>query len=199
MGHRHEQRSMAMSVKQRITAEQLMELPEVPGKRFELVNGELVEMSPAGAEHTGIMFKLAQRLDTFVSQHDLGVVLPEGLGFVLRREPDLVREPDVSFVVAARVPDEGLPKGYWDGPPTLAIEVVSPNDRADDIQERVQDYLEAGSKQVWVLWPRRRSVTVYSPDGTTPELGPDATLDGGDILPGFRVTVGDLFETRRRR
>ena len=189
-----------MSVKQHlVTAEELWELPEVPGKRFELVDGEVVEVSPAGAEHTGIMFMLAKTLDRFVSQHDLGVVMPDGLGFVLRRDPDVVRAPDVSFVTSASVPEEGLPKGYWEGPPTLAAEVVSPNDRASDIHDRVQDYLEAGTRRVWVLWPRRRLVSVYRPDADTRELGPDATLDGGDILPGFSVRVGDLFEVQGSR
>ena len=186
-----------MSVKQHlVTAEELWEMPDVPGKGFELVNGEIVEVSPAGGVHTKIMFRLAQRLDAFVSQHDLGEVMPEGLGFVLRRDPDLVREPDVSFIAAASVPAEGLPTGYWEGAPTLAVEVVSPHDRVVEIDERVQDYLEAGTKQVWVLRPNRRAVSIYRPHADTRELGPDAMLDGADILPGFTVRVGDLFEVR---
>jgi Uma2 family endonuclease len=97
------------------------------------------------------------------------------------------------------VPEAGVPERFWEGAPTLAVEVVSPNDRADDIHDRVQDYLDAGSRQVWVLWPRQRSVSVHRPDADTRELGPDATLDGGDILPGFTVRVGDLLDVRRRR
>jgi Uma2 family endonuclease len=186
---------MAMSVKQHlVTAEEFWEMPEVPGKRFELVDGDVIEMSPAGAEHTRIMFMLAQRLERFASQNGLGIAMPEGLGFVLRRDPDLVREPDVSFIAAARIPAEGLPKGYWEGPPTLAVEVVSPHDRAMEIDERVQDYLQAGTRQVWVLKPNRRAVSIYRTQEDTRELGPDAQLDGGDILPGFTVTVGELFE-----
>lgn len=185
-----------MTVKQRVTAEELLDLPGVPGKRFELVDGELVEMSPAGAEHTGLMFALAKRLDAFVSAHGLGFVMPEGLGYVLRRDPDLVREPDVSFVATTDAREDGLPAGYWEGPPTLAVEVVSPTDRATDIHDRVRDYLDAGSLQVWVLWPSKRAVSVYRPDADTRELGPDATLDGGDVLPGFSVRVADLFAIR---
>lgn len=186
-----------MSVKQHlVTAEELWEMPEVPGKRFELVDGEVVEVSPAGAEHTRIMFMLAQRIELFASQNGLGIAMPEGLGFVLRRNPDLVREPDVSFIPATSVPEEGLPKEFWEGAPTLAVEVVSPNDRAVEINERVQDYLDSGSRQVWVLWPNRQAVSVFRPDADTRELGPEAMLDGGDILPGFSVTVGDLFDIR---
>jgi Uma2 family endonuclease len=107
-----------------------------------------------------------------------------------------MRIPDVSFVAGVDVAKDGLPKSYWEGPPTLAVEIVSPNDRAVEIDERVQDYLAAGTRQVWVLWPNRRAASIYVPDADTRELGPDATLDGGDVLPGFTVRVGDLFEIR---
>lgn len=188
-----------MSVKQLITAEEFWDTPDVSGRRFELIEGELVEVPGAGALHAMIAFALVRLLDQFVRQHDLGLVMPDGLAFVLRRGPDQIRIPDLSFVAWNRVPEEGIPEGYWEGPPTLAVEVVSPNDRADDIHARVQDYLEAGSSQVWVLWPRRRSVSVYSRNEDTRELGPDAKLDGADVLPGFKVRVADLFEIRRQR
>lgn len=186
-----------MSVKQHlVTAEELLEMPDIPGKQVELVNGKVVEMSPAGGVHTRIMFRLAQRLDAFVGQNDLGEVMPDSLGYVLRRDPDQVRVPDVSFIAAAQVPPEGVPAGFWEGAPTLAVEVVSPNDRAIDVRAKVQNYLEAGTRQVWVLWPDQRAMTVHDADLGVRELGPDATLDGGEILPGFGVTVGDLFEVK---
>ncbi len=77
--------------------------------------------------------------------------------------------------------------------PDLAVEIVSPNDRADDINDKVHEYLEAGARLVWVFWPRRRAVMVHEPDQPIHELGPDDFLDGGDVLPGFRVRVADLF------
>ena len=190
---------MSVSLKQLVTAEEFWDMSDVSGQRFELIEGELVEVPGAGALHAMIAFALARLLEDFVRQHDLGLVMPDGLAFVLRRGPDHVRIPDLSFVAWDRVPKEGIPEGYWEGPPTLAVEVVSPNDRADDIHDRVQDYLEAGSRQVWVLWPRRRSLSVYTLDEDTRELGPDATLDGRDVLPGFQVRVADLFEVRRQR
>lgn len=76
--------------------------------------------------------------------------------------------------------------------------VVSPHDRAQDVHAKAQGYLEAGTRQVWVLWPRERSMTVYDADGGPRELGPEARLDGGDVLPGFSVRVGNLFEVSRR-
>ncbi|MGB3305540.1 MAG: Uma2 family endonuclease [Thermomicrobiales bacterium] len=186
-------------VEQLVTPEELWEMPDVPGKRRELVNGAVVEAPGAGALHAMIAFALARLLESFVHQHDLGVVMPDGLAYVLRRQPDQLRIPDVSFIAWDLVPDEGIPEGFWEGAPTLAVEVVSPNDRADDIHARVQDYLEAGSRQVWMLWPRRQSVSVYAPGVDTRELGPDALLDGRDILPGFHVRVADLFDVRRKR
>ncbi|HEV2065309.1 MAG TPA: Uma2 family endonuclease [Thermomicrobiales bacterium] len=188
-----------MSVKQQVTSEDLWEMPEVPGKHLELVNGTVSEVPGAGALHAMIVFALARLLEDFARQHDLGLVLPDGLAYVIRREPDQVRIPDVSFVAWEHVPDEGIPEGFWDGPPTLAVEVISPNDRADDIYDRVQDYLEAGSRQVWVLWPRRQSISVYSTGVDTRELGSDDRITGGDVLPGFDARVGDLFGVRRRR
>lgn len=188
-----------MNVKQLVTAEELWDIPEVPGKRLELVDGEVVEVPGAGELHMAIVILLYKLLDRFVEDHDLGLVRPDGLAYVLRRGPDQVRIPDVSFVAWESVPEGEISESFWEGAPTLAVEVVSPNDRADDIYERVQDYLEAGSRQVWVLRPRQRSVSIYRPDGDTRELGPDALLDGSDILPGFSVRVGNLFEVRRRR
>lgn len=186
-----------MSVKQHlVTAEELWEMPEVPGKRYELVDGELVEMPGAGAEHVWIAFALAQLLNDFARQHHLGFAVPDGLAYVLRRNPDHVRIPDVSFVAGVDVTKEGLPKTYWEGSPTLAVEIVSPNDRAMEIDERVRDYLDSGSHQVWVLWPNRRAVSVHRPGADIRELGPEAILKGGNILPGFSVRVSELFEIR---
>lgn len=189
-----------MSVRQQlVTAEELWQMPEIPGKQLELVDGEVIEVPGAGDLHVAISFKLARALDDFLQQHDLGIVRPDGLSYVLRRSPDQVRIPDVSFVAWERVPKEGIPEGFWEGPPTIAVEVVSPHDRADDIHAKVQDYLEAGTRQVWVLWPRTRSMTVHDSTRGVRELGAETNLDGGDALPGFRVRVGDLFAVRRRR
>lgn len=188
-----------MSVKQMLTAEQLRDLPEVPGKQLELVNGEVVEVPGSGALQSLIATTLLRLLYRHVDEQDLGLVFPDGLGYVLRRGPDQVRIPDVSFVAWERVPEGEISEGFWEGAPTLAVEVVSPHDRADDIYERVQDYLAAGSRQVWVLWPRQRALSVYRPDADTRELGPDSVLEADDILPGFSVRVGNLFDVQRRR
>ncbi len=187
-----------MSVKHLLTAEDVLDLPEKPGYTIELIDGELREVPGAGALHGVIALMLIELLQGFVRQWSLGLVLPDGVGYVLRREPDQLRIPDVSFLAWSQVPEDGIPEGFWEGAPTLAVEIVSPHDRAADIHRKVHDYLDAGTRLVWVLWPQQTAVTVYDADGQR-ELGSDDQLDGGDVLPGFSVPVGDLFEVRRHR
>jgi Uma2 family endonuclease len=183
-----------MVTKTLMTAEDLWAMPEVPGKRFELVRGELVEVSGAGGVHSFVARLLFRLLDTFVLSRGLGEVIQDGLGYIVLHDPDIVRIPDLSFVSAGRVPKEGLPVAYWPVAPDLAVEVVSPNDRAEDVHKKILEYLEGGTRLVWVLWPDTRSVTAHAADGSIRELGPDDELDGGDVLSGFRVRVGDLFD-----
>jgi Uma2 family endonuclease len=82
--------------------------------------------------------------------------------------------------------------------PNLAVEVVCPTDRVEDVHRKVDQYLESGIRLVWILWPQTHTVRIYVADETTRELGPDDTLDGGDVLPGFSVRVGELFEIPTR-
>lgn len=182
-----------------VTAEELLKMPLASDKPFELIDGEIVDVSPVNDLHMTIMELLVDLLRDHVRSRDLGLVRPDGLGYVLRRDPDTVRAPDVSFVAWESVP-EGPPSArFWEGPPTLAVEIVSPHDRAGEIHRKVQDYLEAGARQVWVLWPEQASISVYSPDADTREVGADSILNGGDVLPGFSVRVGDLFDVHQRR
>ncbi len=182
-----------MSVKQLITAEDLWEMPEIPGKRFELVRGELVEVPGTSALHNFIVMTVARLLDTFVRPRRLGVVASDGASYLLTRSPDVLRIPDVSFVTRGRVPESGIPRRYWPLAPDLAVEIVSPSDRASDLREKVRDYLDAGTRLVWVLWPEDRSVTVYAAGSEVRELREGDELDGGEVLPGFRARVADLF------
>lgn len=189
-----------MSVKQRlVTAEEFYEMPDRPGYMLELVAGEIAEVTGTGFSHNQIAGLVYRLLWQHVEQHHLGTVAGENLGYVLRRNPDTVRVPDVSFLAWGREPSEDAAEFYVEGPPTIAVEVVSPNDRDREIRAKVSEYLTAGSQQVWVLRPTERSVTVHDADRGVRELGADVTLDGGDVLPGFSVRVGDLFEIPRRR
>jgi len=180
-----------VSTTTRYTAADLWRWPE-DGLRHELVRGEVVSMVPPGVEHGLLAATLAERLKGHVRTCRLGWVLTE-TGYILSRDPDTVRAPDVSFLAAARVPRGSVPCGFAEGAPDLAVEVVSPSDRHSEVQERVQDYLRAGARQVWVIEPRTRSVTVYAPDGTAQVLREEDTLTGGDLLPGFALPVHELF------
>ena len=176
-----------------MTAEELWELPEQPGVRYELVRGVPVEVPGAGGLHAQLVKGLFLLLHAFVSAQKLGAVFGDGLGYILSRNPDIVRIPDVSFISVTRLRESGIPEGFIPFAPDLAVEIVSPNDRAEDVHDKVRDYLAAGTRLVWVLWPKSRSLTVYTPDGQARELDPEQELDGGDVLPDFRAPVASLF------
>lgn len=114
-------------------------------------------------------------------------------GYILRRNPDTVRGPDVFFVRAARIPEAGVPEAFWEIPPDLAVEVVSPGESAEEVREKVRDYLAAGTPLVWIVYPRTREVIVHTPDGTAHTYGSTDTLEQFDTLPGFTCTVAELF------
>ena len=145
-------------------------------------------MSPAGAEHGEIAIRLGAIVFNHVHARRLGKVCAAETGFVISRDPDTVRAPDVAFVKADRLPAR-TPRGFFEGPPDLAVEVVSPDDRAKQVAAKVGDWLAAGAEQVWVVDPRALSVVVHS------RHGPAAVdeIDGGTLLPGLRLPVADIF------
>ena len=177
----------------RMTAEELLGLPE-NGKRYELVGGELREMAPAGARHGRAAMKLGSRLDRYTTAEQLGIVLAAETGFRISRDPDTVRAPDVSFVSRDRVPPDGPPDGYWELAPDLAVEVVSPNDTAAEVQSKVQMWLESGVRLVWVVYPDTRSVVVHKSLTEISTLTAEDTLSGGDVVVGFECPVAEVFE-----
>src|SRR6266508_5334150 len=128
--------------KSEMTAEELFDLPD-DSWRYELIKGELRHMPPTGIQHGQIAGLLTQHLGTYVRTHNLGVVCTADAGFKLAQQPDVVRAPDVAFIAQERIPVEGVPIGYWLGAPDLAAEIISPNDRFDDMAEKVTEYLAA--------------------------------------------------------
>jgi Uma2 family endonuclease len=113
-------------------------------------------------------------------------------GFQIADNPDTVRAPDVAFVRAERIPTGGV-KGFFQGPPDIAIEVVAPSDRPSEITEKSLDWLQAGCLLVWVVDPETRTVSVYQSHGEITLLNETDTLTGGDVLPGFAVKVAEVF------
>ena len=163
------------------------------GKRTELVRGDLVVMAPAGGRHGHIANAIAYRLTEFTRARQAGMVFAAETGFLLRRDPDTVRAPDVSFVAYGRLPEDEPPSGYMELAPDLAVEVVSPNDSPAAIRDKVQDWLEAGTQLVWVVYPDSRSVTMHSPAGSLQELEDTDILSGAPALPDFTIAVRELF------
>jgi len=175
-----------------VTAEDLLAMPD-NGMHQELVRGEIVEVAPPGGVHGHMAVRIATSLMPFVKPQKLGVVAVE-TGYVLHRDPDTVRSPDVSFVRAERVPADGVPRTYWEGPPDLAVEVLSPGDRYGDVAAKVAEYLEAGTRLVWVVDSDARTVTVHAADRPPAVVSEADVLEGGDVLPGFRLTLAELFD-----
>ena len=183
---------MSSTITRSVTADELLAMPD-DGYRYELVKGELIRMSPPGDEHGLITMRVAGPLYVYVNQHKLGVVYAAETGFQLESDPDTVRAPDVAFVSSERRDQVGRVQGYWFGAPDLAVEVVSPSDRRRKVEAKVASWLEAGSRMVWVVNSKSRTVTVYRPLTDPIVLSDGDTLDGADVVPGFRIAVADIF------
>ena len=163
------------------------------GKRTELVRGDLVVMAPAGGRHGHVAHRLSLLIGNHVPEGNLGRVFAAETGFLLHRNPDTVRAPDVAFVAAERLGDGEPPPGFLEMAPDLAVEVASPSDSPSAVRGKVRDWLEAGTRLVWVAYPDSRSVTVHSQVGQPEELSETDMLSGAPALPEFAVAVRDLF------
>ncbi len=175
------------------TAEQLLAMP-ADGWRYELVDGELRRMAPAGHEHGRVAQNLAWRLGQHARTHRLGAVYAAETGFLIRRDPDTVRAPDLAFIASVRADAARGVRGYFPGAPDLAVEVVSPSDSFSDVEEKVFEWLDAGSIAVVVVDPRRRRVTVSRSKQDIRVQGADDVLDLSFVVAGFSIPVADLFE-----
>jgi Uma2 family endonuclease len=178
-----------LTVAQTITAQQLFEMPR--HEHFDLVEGELVPMSPPGFDHGCIVGEISAALREFVRAGRLGSVAVEA-GFVVSHEPDTVRSPDVAFVRAERVPPGGV-RAFFDGAPDLAVEVISPSDRASEVIAKASDWLRFGCTAVWVIDPETKTATVYSNRRQTLFLSAEDALGCDELLPGFCLPVSQIF------
>lgn len=176
----------------RLTAEDLLHMPDSADQRFELVLGELVSMPPPKFDHA----TTASIIDTLLSLHvrpnRLGAVAVE-LGCILRRDPDTLRIPDVCFIRAERVAASAVADEYWPGAPDLAVEILSPDDRYREVRDKVAEYLEAGTSLVWVVDPRADTIEIHEPMKPPVILSVGDQLTGGEVLPGFQVSLAELF------
>jgi Uma2 family endonuclease len=177
-----------------MTVEDLMKLADQPGKR-ELVNGEIIDMGGSKPRQGRIAVEIAGTLRQWARATGLGVVYSETFFQI----GENVRVPDVAFVAAERIPEEGEPDGPWPFAPDVAIEVISPSNDYEAVMAKVIEYLEAGVRQVWLASPTAQAISVYRSLTDVKVYGPGDEIDGGDAVPGFRCPVADLFTLSVRR
>jgi Uma2 family endonuclease len=150
-------------------------------------------MAPAGGEHSWISARVIEALTHTARATGAGVVLSSDCGFVLGRDPDVVRAPDAAFVRKERLPGGRPPKGFIEGAPDLAVEVVSPGDTAGEIEAKVAEYLDSGASVVWVVYPEQRRVWVHRSPVEAVVVREDGALTGDPVLPGLSIRVGDIL------
>jgi len=181
-----------MSENALMTAEELLRL-RLPGdKRTELIRGRLVVRDPGGARHGALANRIGYRITAHVEARDLGRVYAAETGFKIESDPDTVRAPDVAFIAKARLP-QVEPLGYPNWAPDLAVEVLAHDDHPAETLEKVAHWLRAGVRLIWVVDAHKRNGRVYRSDGSESLLGPEDSLDGEDLLPGFRCSLSELW------
>ena len=165
----------------------------VEGKRTELVRGDLIVMTPAGGRHGQVAHRVGLVIGNHVLDRNLGRVFAAETGFLLQRDPDTVRAPDAAFVAGERLGTGEVAAGFLEMAPDLAVEVVSPGDCATAVQAKVDDWLAAGTRLVWVVDAETRTVIVHRPGGAVVVVPEAGTLDGAPVLSDYSVRVRDLF------
>jgi Uma2 family endonuclease len=180
------------AVKTRYTPEDLLKMPD--GDRYELVDGQLVarNVSTWSSYVAGVILRVLQ---TFCQQNRLGWVLPPDTSYqCFPQAPEMVRKPDVSFIRLGRLSLAQAAEGHCPVVPDLAVEVLSPNDTAYEVDAKVRLYLDAGVRLVWVVNPQQRTVEVHRPAGLGSILREQDELTGEEVVPGFSCRVGDFFQ-----
>ena len=175
-----------------LTADELLRLYS-RGVRGELIRGVLCETMPAGQEHGEIVVQLSAALFQFVKPRGLGRVVASDSGVLVERAPDTVREPDVAYFSAERMPPGVRVTGYSEIAPDLVVEVASPSDSRRGVNDKARMWLSHGVRLVWVVHPETRTVDVHRADRDAATLGEADALDGMDVLPGFSCAVKAVF------
>ena len=166
------------------------------GYHYELIRGELRPMSPSGGPHGTASSRVSFYVNSIVYGEELGETFAAETGFFVERDPDTVKAPDFAFVSYERLPDP-LPEGYVPLVPDLAVETRSPSDTAREVAEKMEEWLAAGVRLVWVIEPKKRTITTHRAGRPPQVLSVGDTLDGEDVLPGLAVPVARIFPPRR--
>ena len=175
-----------------LTADDLLRLYG-QGVRGELIRGELHETMSTGINHGRTVIKASVQLGNFIMPRQLGTLVGSDTGIWLERDPDTVREPDIAYISAEKMPLDADIPGYSEVVPDLVVEVRSPNNSLRETREKALMWLNFGVHLVWVAHPENRTVDVYDAEGSILTLTEDDNLDGGDVLPGFSCPVRDIF------
>ena len=176
-----------------LTADDLLRLYS-EGVRGELIKGEFHETMSAGVTHGKVVINIAGELRSFVRPRQLGSLMGSDTGILLERDPDTVREPDIAYISAERMALGVDVPGYSKIVPDLVVEVVSPSDTPQEVNDKVGMWLSYGARLVWAIYPSTRTVNVHPESGASLTLTEDDILDGGDVLPCFSWNVSDIFD-----
>ena len=150
-------------------------------------------MSPASGHHGLIAGEIFGQLYAHVTAHNLGRVFAAETGFILNRNPLTVRAPDAAFIARERIGDSRPERGFWPVAPDLAVEVMSPNDSAEEIDLKIREYFDAVTRLIWVIYPSSRTIHVYTSPRNVQVLAANDTLGGGELLPGFACEIAQIF------
>ena len=176
-----------------MTAEELLNMPD-DGFRYELVRGELRKRPLAGQNHGRYASNIGLSLGGHAKTNRLGKSYIADTGYILATDPDHVLAPDFAFISNERLREIGESDGFAQGAPDVAVEVISPNDRYTEVEEKVEDWLNAGCRAVIIVNPRRRTVNLHRSPTDVTILTESDTLEISDIVPGWRMPVEDIFE-----
>lgn len=174
------------------------------GDRIEVIEGEVRVMSPAGIEHHLIIMWLCVELELHLRQHPLGNVMPDGVAFVIEHCPNGTIKhapvPDVSYVRAERMPADADLARPFNGAPDVAIEVISPGNDADEMLQKVREYLDHGAEEVWLLYPASKELHRYrrSDQSHIEIYRVGDTLDAAPLFPGLSIEIAALFARHTR-
>ena len=176
-----------------LTAEEFFRLYSHKDGRYELVDGEVVEMAPVNEEHGEVAFNINGAFYVYSRRYGIGRGGVE-TGYRVGQNPDIVRGPDVSFNLRSRREGERPLSGFVPGSPDIAVEVVSPSNTAAEMERKVAEYLAAGSQRVWVAYSSTRSVAVHRADGATIAYTGDDAITDEELLPGFSLPLSEIFD-----
>ena len=176
-----------------LTADDLLRLYS-EGVKGELIRGVLCEKMSVGLKHGEIVMSLGGELRNVIKPGKLGRLAGSDVGVRLDRDPDTVREPDLMFISAEKLPLDIEVLGYYEDVPDLVVEVASPSDNRREVHDEARMWNSYGVGLIWAAYPDTRSVDVHYEDGSIATLTENDTLDGGDVLPGFSCPVSDIFD-----